>query len=242
MASVIGRIFRAEWLWGAYPSLGTPDQVYADMEALRRQDLTADDPLEPEQTYFFKQLLTQNVTYESLPFAMRSAIHEQIGHYIEEHYPDESDNFLDLLAHHYDNSENRPKRIEYLLRAGEAAQAKYNNVAAIDYYSRVLPLLPQGERIDVQLKLGQVLELTGQWDDAQGPVRTGSGSRQSRPAISVDGHGVRRRWGNCYTSKASLMRHGPWLEQAQVHLRGPRRSSGSRSGTPLHGYDGHPTR
>ncbi len=167
VASVVGRVYRAAWLWGAYPSLGDPEEVRMDLEALHRQDLTERDLGEPEQTYHFRQLLTQTVTYDSLPYAMRRGIHEQIGRFIETTYADELDNYLDLLAHHYGNSENKEKQIHYLLRAGEAAQAKYNNVAAIDYFRRLLPMLPTGKRIDVQLKLGQVLELTGQWDEAK---------------------------------------------------------------------------
>jgi adenylate cyclase len=160
-------------LWGAYPALGDPEDVHMDLEALRRQDLTERDPDATEQTYHFRQVLIQTVTYDSLPFAMRRELHEQIGRFIETTYADELENYLDLLAHHYGNSENKEKQIHYLLRAGEAAQAKYNNVAAIDYFRRLLPLLPPGKRTDVQLKLGQVLELTGQWDEAKALYETG---------------------------------------------------------------------
>jgi len=73
---------------------------------------------------------------------------------------------VDLLAFHFDRSNNKTKRREYLLKAGEAAQARYANSAAINYYERLLPLLPRNERIPAMLKLGRVLELVGQWNDA----------------------------------------------------------------------------
>ena len=167
VASVVGRVFRAAWLWGAYPTLGDPVQVQTDLTALYQQDLTVLDPAEPELTYFFKQVITQSVTYESLPHAIRAAIHDHIGQFIETIYAETLDQYLDLLAHHYDNSDNTAKRREYLLRAAEAAQAQYANLAAIDYYRRVLPLLSAHEQIDVQLKLSKVLEVTGQWDEAK---------------------------------------------------------------------------
>ena len=166
VASVIGRVFRAAWLHGAYPELGDRAHVSADLEVLRQQELMLLEPSEPELVYLFRQVITQGVTYESLPYAMKSVLHEQIGQFIEQTYPDTLDQYLDLLAYHYDRSANQSKQCEYLLKAGEAAQAAYANAAAIDYYQRVLPLLPETEQAAVMLKLGQVLELVGQWQPA----------------------------------------------------------------------------
>ena len=124
------------------------------------------DPSAPDLVYLFRQMITQGVTYESLPHAVKMALHEQIGRYIEENYPNEANQYLDLLAYHFDRSENLEKRRYYLRRAGEAAQAVYANVAAIDYYQRVLPLLSPTEQIPVLLHLGAVLELVGRWSNA----------------------------------------------------------------------------
>ncbi len=55
----------------------------------------------------------------------------------------------------------------YLRRAGEAAQAAYANDAAIDYYQRVLPLLPPEEQVDVVRQLAGVMQLVGRWDEAE---------------------------------------------------------------------------
>ena len=77
------------------------------------------------------------------------------------------DRNLDLLAHHYWHGENLQKKREYLGRAGDAAQASYANPAAIDYFERLAPLLEQGARVEVLLKLGKVLELVGNWHRAE---------------------------------------------------------------------------
>jgi predicted ATPase/class 3 adenylate cyclase len=167
VASVIGRVFRAAWLPGIYADLGDWARVRTDLEVLSRLELMLLERTDPELVYFFRQVITQGVTYESLPHAMKAVLHEQIGRFIEERYPETLDQYLDLLAYHYDRSENRPKQAEYLLKAGEAAQAAYANTAAIDYYQRVLPLLPEAEQAPVLLKLGQVLELVGQWQEAE---------------------------------------------------------------------------
>ena len=166
VASVVGRAFRAAWLWGVYPDLGQPAGVVEALVGLSEQELTARDPSEPEMSYFFKQITTHSVVYDSLLHMVRTALHEQIGGYIEANYADRIGIFLDLLAFHYDRSDDVAKRRHYLRLAGESAQAAYANEAAIDYYRRVLPLLEAGEQVETMLKLGEVLRLVGQWDEA----------------------------------------------------------------------------
>ncbi|MCX6081920.1 MAG: AAA family ATPase, partial [Chloroflexi bacterium] len=69
VASIIGRLFRAEWLTGYYPTLGALSQVQDDLEQLHQLDITSLDTPEPELAYLFKHIVTHEVTYESLPFA-----------------------------------------------------------------------------------------------------------------------------------------------------------------------------
>lgn len=166
VASVIGRLFRASWLSGVYPELGDPSLIRADLEMLHQQELLLCEPAEPELVYFFRQVVTQSVTYESLPHALKTTLHEQIGNFIERAYPDTLDQYLDLLAYHYDRSVNSEKQRYYLLRAGEAAQATYANVAALHYFTRLLPLLATAEQGPVLLNLGQILDTVGQYAEA----------------------------------------------------------------------------
>jgi class 3 adenylate cyclase/tetratricopeptide (TPR) repeat protein len=166
VASVVGRSFLARALPGIYPDLGSAEDVSRHLDALRALDLVLLDRAE-EQAYVFKHVLTQEVTYESMPFAIRAMLHERVGGYIEATEGDAVEHRLDLLAHHYWLSENEDKKREYLVRAGQAAQANYANASAIDYYERVAPLLPDEERADVLLKLGRVLELVGDWPRAE---------------------------------------------------------------------------
>ena len=166
VASVLGRVFRAPMLPGVYPELGAFDEVKEHLRTLGASDLVNVDQ-EALQTYLFKHVVTQEVAYESMPFAFRSMLHERVGGYIEESEADAIDRNLDLLAHHYWRSENLPKKREYLGRAGDAAQASYANAAAIDYFERLAPLVEQSARIDVLLKLGKVLELVGNWHRAE---------------------------------------------------------------------------
>jgi class 3 adenylate cyclase/tetratricopeptide (TPR) repeat protein len=166
VASVLGRAFRAPMLPRVYPELGGPADVEEHLGHLVEADLVEVDR-DDEQTYLFKQVVTQEVAYESLPFALRSMLHERCGRFIETTEPDSIERNLDLLAHHYWRSENLPKKREYLGRAGDAAQASYANAAAIDYFERLAPLVERAARVDVLLKLGKVLQLVGNWRRAE---------------------------------------------------------------------------
>jgi predicted ATPase/class 3 adenylate cyclase len=214
VASVIGRLFKAAILWGSYPQVGDPQRVKADLDILSRLELTLIDA-EPELTYLFKHIVTQEVTYESLPFATRAMLHEQIAAYLERTYQHEQAQYLDLLAFHYDRSTNEAKKRVYLLKAGEAAQAGYANAAAIDYYRRVLPLLPVEAQGPVRLKLGQVLELVGNWNGALEAYRQALELAEQRAD--------RRAQAQCQTAIGELYRKrgqyddaGLWLERAQA--------------------------
>lgn len=171
VASVIGRLFRAAMLWGVYPELGEFTQVEHDLNVLSDLELTPLDMPAPELVYLFKHVMTQEVAYESLPFATRALFHEQIGGFIESAYAGSLDQLVDLLAFHFDHSENTDKRRFWLLRAGQAAQADYANATAVDYYERVLPLLTDTERVETLFELGQVLDVTGDWDAAEARYR-----------------------------------------------------------------------
>ena len=142
---------------------------------LSEQEFTAQDPAEPELTYFFRHMIAHGVIYESLLHMVRASLHEQIAKFIEGEYVDRVNQYLDLLAFHYDHTENEDKRRFYLRRAGEAAQAAYANEAAIDYYRRVLPLLEPDEQVEIMLKLGEVEQLVGHWDEAADTVSRRAG-------------------------------------------------------------------
>lgn len=166
VASVVGRVFHASWLKGIYPELGGTSEIVAYMQELCRQNFTVDDPSNGEDTYYFRNIITRGVIYDSLLHKMRTALHEKTGIFLEATYADEPDQFLDLLAYHFDHSPNVDKRRYYLRRAGEFAQRTYANRAALSYYRKVLPLLPPEDHIDILLRVGEVEKLVGQWNGA----------------------------------------------------------------------------
>lgn len=165
VASVIGRSFPADLVVRVHPQRN-PARVMEDLADLNTLDLTPRERPAPDLSYIFKHVVTQEVAYESLSYAVRAELHNEIGLQIERERPDSPDEQISLLAFHFARSRNEEKKLEYLLRAGDLAQARYANAAAIDYYERALPLLEPDRRIAVLLSLGGVLELVGRWPEA----------------------------------------------------------------------------
>jgi predicted ATPase/class 3 adenylate cyclase len=228
VASVIGRLFKASMLFGIYPQGAEWEQVKDDLDAISRLDLVPLDTPDPELTYLFKHIVTQEVAYESLPYATRAPLHNQIGQYIENTAGEALAQSVDLLAFHYDRSDNEAKRREYLLKAGQAAQAAYANAAAINYYQRVLPLLPREAQVPVMRRLGQVMELTGKWGEADSLYRQ---ALELAEQLSDQ-----RAAAECQTAIGELLRKQgqfaealTWLERA----RAASEASGDQAGVAL---------
>jgi tetratricopeptide (TPR) repeat protein len=209
VASVIGRIFGAELLAAVHPR---PDveRVRGELREFERLELTRLDRPEPDLSYLFRQVVIQEVAYESMSFATRASLHQQVGLFLERRHAHELDQQADLLAHHFDRSPDQDRRRIYLLRAGELAQARYANSAAIDYYQRVLALLPPEDRISVQLKYGGVLELVGRWDEA-GKVYA---EALAQAQIRVDRHACAR----CQAAMGDLERKRGAYAEAKHRL------------------------
>lgn len=174
VASVVGRSFTAGTLHGVHPDLGGTATVEEYLDRLRAADLlTLDDAA--ARVHAFRHVIVRDVAYESLPFAARTRLHEQVGDHLAATAGSAGGGtgggqLLDLLAYHYLRGGDTAKKRNALLAAGRAAQARYANATAIEHYRAVLPLLDDADRDadrgEVLIALGQVLELTGGWDDA----------------------------------------------------------------------------
>ena len=159
-----------------------------------------------DRSWLFRHVVARDVAYDSLPFAMRAHLHDRVGGFLESGGPSAIEHNLDLLAYHYWLGEDDDKKREYAVRAGIAAQSRYANDAAADYFQRALPLVPDEERAGVLRRLGKVLELRGGWADAEATYseaielvdaprrRDGTGAGARRPCRdAAQARPIRRR-------------------------------------------------
>ena len=210
IASVIGRSYRFDWLWGVHPELGVPAVVRGDLEVLSQRDLMLLEASEPDATYVFKHSLVQEVAYESLPFAMRAKLHEQLAEWLEER----GEASVDLLAFHYGRSKNAEKQREYFRKAGDAAAARYANEAAGEYYERLAEIVEGTTQVETLLKLGGAKANAARWDDAETVYLRALAKGSDAPSS------LRARTylalGDTCTRRAAYERAQSWFEQARV--------------------------
>ena len=215
VASIIGRLFPFPWLHGYYPALGLRESVKEDLDTLAQLEITPLDAPEPELAYLFRHMITHEVTYESLEYATRAQLHEQLAQYLES---ESAEKYVDLLAFHYGSSDNRDKQRLYFQKAGEAAQANYANEAALEYYERLLPLLTEpSERLDLQLSRGAVLELMARWMETEEQYR-----RVLAEAAHDPLHTARAQLalGVVYRRRGDFSAALDWLKQARQAFEG----------------------
>jgi predicted ATPase/class 3 adenylate cyclase len=161
VASVVGRQFLFAWLHGAYPALGSAEQLRADLNELADLDLTPLDTPEPELSYLFKHIVTHDVAYDSLTTQAQARLHEQLARYLERL---DADRFVDLLAFHYGRSGLRDKTLHYLERAAQKAQRGYANEVALSYYRAALAL---EERWQWRQAEAEALHILGRREEEQ---------------------------------------------------------------------------
>ncbi|HET8985886.1 MAG TPA: tetratricopeptide repeat protein, partial [Trueperaceae bacterium] len=216
VASVIGRRFQTAWLAACLENRLEPE-VVADLEVTTAAQLTTLDARLP-LAYRFNHTITHEVTYQSLPFDLKRSLHTRLARHIESQ-THEADRPLGLLAFHFDLSNDEQKRREYLWRAGEAAQDDFAHDAAIDYYSRLLPLAGGERLLATRLGLGEVTTFTGAYAEAEEHLRAALtlALQEGLPAGAAKSQ---RLLGELHERQGDHAGAKQWLEGAVATCRG----------------------
>ena len=153
-AAVVGRSFWASSLeaTGADP---------AALRALEERGLVVMRPTSslPGQTeLWFRHALIRDVAYRSIPEAQRRAVHALVGEWIARLASDRREEFVDLLAHHYERAagEDEPRRVKAvsaLIDAGHGARRRAATDDAVQFADRALALARRAEECLAALEL-----------------------------------------------------------------------------------------
>jgi tetratricopeptide (TPR) repeat protein len=151
VASVIGRDFAYKILRSI---LELGDGLRTNLTNLVGLEVLYEKTLYPELEYIFKHALTQEVAYESLLKQRRREIHGRIAQAIEGLYSDKLEQHYELLAHHWELSDNPDRSIEYLVLAGEKSSCSQAATAAVNFFTRALNQLEKSEKaVDPKLMM-----------------------------------------------------------------------------------------
>ncbi len=95
--------------------------------------------------YDFNHLVFSQVTANSQSTARRRWLHRRVAEALEAIHADHLDGMSGEIAGHLEQAGLPEQAIAYYLRAGDAARQMHAPEAAIEYYQRVLALLPKRE-------------------------------------------------------------------------------------------------
>jgi ABC-type oligopeptide transport system substrate-binding subunit/class 3 adenylate cyclase len=167
LASVIGKTF----LYRILQAIAAAEQeLDTHLAQLQRADLVREKARRPELEYMFKHSLTQEAAYDSLVVERRREFHRKVGNALEELFAERRDEFLGLLAYHFDRAGEREKAIDYLIRAGDKTRLEDAHEEAVKFYERAIELAMERGDLDragnTWLKLGLIYHANFEFDKA----------------------------------------------------------------------------
>jgi tetratricopeptide (TPR) repeat protein len=171
-ASAIGRIF-----WEGAVERLEGNAVDAALEGLIAKRLVWErehSALEGEREFSFNHVLTRDVAYASLSHARRTTAHGTAAAWIEEATQGRSEEFAEVLSHHYERAGEADRAARYALLAGQRLQHLFLAADAIRWYDRALETFSgTSDRIGEALQMetlssrGAALEQLGSFADAE---------------------------------------------------------------------------
>jgi ABC-type oligopeptide transport system substrate-binding subunit len=137
------------------------DELAALLEAIRGRELVfrrEHSTFAETEEYIFKHALLRDAIYETVLLKQRRVYHGQVAAWLEAAAGERLEEYLGLIAGHYELASEQAKAVEYLQRAGDRARLAYAHQEAVEYYRRALDLLKEhGEYRDAArtlMKLG----------------------------------------------------------------------------------------
>ena len=199
--SVLGRSFRRTVL----DEFLAPEPMQLD-EATQK-DLERFIEADGETRLRFRHAVVHDIAYEGLSYRRRRELHARAGDVIERLAGDDPVAVAEFLATHYSLSGAHDKAWYYSYIAAEKAKHAYANTEAAAHFRRAIdaarhmPGLDSGVVADVWKSLGEVRELTGQFEGAREAYGRAIRGDRRDPGRLVDLH---------------LLRAGAWMNTGQL--------------------------
>ena len=177
--------------------------------------------------YTFRQPLVHDVTYDSLLFARRHALHAEIATALEDQYPDQAARPRAWLARQWQAAAQPERAFPYFLAAAQEAQARYANTEALALYEQVLATIPMGSAPQgpaeqarfAALKgtIGDVQALTGEYIEARNSYQQGLALLDASADLAGFA-ALERKMSATYEHQGDYEQALHWLVQAAARL------------------------
>jgi tetratricopeptide (TPR) repeat protein len=135
-----------------------------------------------DATLRFQEGLYREVAYNGLSFQRRRDLHGRVGRVLERRAGEDWVSTSELLSLHFHEARDWDRSWRYSVIAGDRAESKYAHAEAADFYRRALEV-PRTHRpsaaalASVAESLGDVLEMSGQFDEATAALNLARKSR-----------------------------------------------------------------
>jgi predicted ATPase len=157
VSSAIGGPFTTELLQDVYPGDVPLQDIQAMLGHLVERDLLRVQEDQVVPLYEFCHAISEEVTYNLLPFVQRRLLHAAIATAHEKNHAGRLESYCGQLARHWERADEKPRAIVYLERAAEQALRGYANHEAIQYIQRAFEFKrekPSHQRERPFLKMG----------------------------------------------------------------------------------------
>ena len=156
-ASVIGRSFEYNslmYLLTPYSPLLTHSSSLVqgldeDLKTLMKMGFISREE-DSQSAFRFRHALIQDVSYNTILKKRRKELHEITCHYIEEVHREHLNEFYEILAYHYSNSNDVESALSYLIKAGDKNRKSSAGSAesALQHFYKALDLLENFSLMD----------------------------------------------------------------------------------------------
>jgi len=178
--AVCGRTFWVRVLGRVLPDIGLQPQL----SLLEHESFIELRTAAPEITYGFRQVLIQEVAYETQLLVERRRLHAAIAVSVEALYAERLEEFVDFLAYHYNRSTDDKQAYRWLLRAGDRAKELFANQEALRAFRDALARARNAPDVRVALeRMGDVQTVIGKYDDALASLRSALAKTKAEPAV-----------------------------------------------------------
>jgi len=137
-AAVIGQRFSPELARQVSGLDGSFDRHLCELEKV---GLIFREQISEQVVYRFKHALLQDAVYNSLLQERRERLHQLVGETMERLYSDRLNEWVHTLAHHWGNTRNTCKAIQYLAMAGEKSYLVYALEEAHERFRKAVELI-----------------------------------------------------------------------------------------------------
>ena len=228
-AAVIGRTFWYRVLAELLPQ----GSVSGGLGVLESEGFVVPRATTPELTYAFRQALIRDVAYQVQLQSVRRRTHTAVGAAIESLFADRLDEFIDLLAYHYQRGDDLERALIWLMRAADRAKSLFANDEALALYASALERSSDGDgplaAATVLERRGDVQTLIGRYDEAVtsfgAAAERGGGLIATRQAALLRktgiAQGLKGTYDDAQTSfaQAAELAHADGAECARIQLQ-----------------------